>query len=122
MAMLTAAVEPRMRAAVVSGALNVMQERIAQSYSCGAQIIPGLLQYGDVPEIASLIAPRLAVWEMGARDGLIIPRWADDALARMRLAYKALGAADKLMLDRHEGAHVWSGKAAYPQLEKTLGG
>ena len=71
MTMLTAALEPRIKVAAVSGALNVMQERLAQPYSFGAQIIPGLLQYGDVPEIGSLIAPRPAVWEVGSRDGLV---------------------------------------------------
>lgn len=120
MTMLTAALEPRIKAAVVAGALNVMQERIARSYSCGAQVIPGLLQYGDVPEIASLIAPRPCVWEVGARDTLIVPKWADEALARMGRAYKAYGAEDKLQVDRFEGGHQWSGRVAYPLLEKVL--
>src|SRR5712692_3361296 len=57
MTMLTTAMEPRVRVAAISGALNVMQERISKPYSCGAQIIPGLLNFGDVPEISSLIAP-----------------------------------------------------------------
>lgn len=121
MTMLTAALEPRVRAAVVSGALNVMQERIAQRYSCGAQIIPGLLRFGDVPEIASLIAPRPCVWEVGARDRLIAPRQAQDALVRIRRAYKALGAEDALMVDRFEGGHEWSGRLAFPLFEKVLG-
>jgi dienelactone hydrolase len=121
MTMLTAALEPRVRVAVVSGALNVMQERVAGRYSCGAQVIPGLLKYGDVPEIGSLIAPRPCVWEVGSRDGLIAAKWADDALARMRRAYKALGAEDELRVDRFEGGHEWSGRAAYPLLEKVLG-
>jgi dienelactone hydrolase len=121
MTMLTAALEPRIKVAGISGALNVMQERIAQPYSCGAQVIPGLLQYGDVPEIASLIAPRAAVWEVGSRDGLIKEKWADDALARMRLAYKALDAKDNLIVDRFDGGHAWHGTVAYRQLEKVLG-
>jgi hypothetical protein len=121
MSMLTAALEPRIRAAVVSGALNVMQERISHPYSCGAQIIPRLLEYGDVPEIGALIAPRLAVWEAGTRDGLIVPKWADEALARMRLAYRSLGAPDQLIVDRFEGGHAWSGRLAYRELEKALG-
>jgi len=113
MTMLTAALEPRIRVAVVSGALNVMQERISKPYSCGAQIIPGLLNYGDTPEIGSLIAPRSCVWEVGSRDGLISPKWAEEALARMGRAYKALGAEDRLTVDRFEGGHVWNGKKAY---------
>jgi dienelactone hydrolase len=121
MTMLTAAVEPRIRVAVISGALNVMQERVGKLYSCGAQVIPGLLQYGDVPEIGSLIAPRPCVWEVGARDGLIDRKFAEEALARMTRAYKALGAEKELHVDRFDGGHEWSGQLAYPLLEKVLG-
>jgi dienelactone hydrolase len=121
MTMLTTALEPRVRVAVVSGALNVMQERIAKPYSCGAQIIPGLLNIGDVPEVGLLIAPRPCVWETGLDDELIPTKWADIAIARMRTAYKALGAEDQLKLDCFMGGHQWSGHVAYPVLEKVLG-
>jgi hypothetical protein len=121
MTMLTAAVEPRIGVAVISGALNVMQERLARPYSCGAQIIPGLLQYGDVPEIGSLIAPRHAIWEVGSADGLIKPTWANEALARMRRSYHALGMDDRLIVDRFDGTHQWHGAIAYDVLAKVLG-
>lgn len=120
MTMLTAALEPRIRVAAISGACNVMQERIEGRYSCGAQVIPGLLKYGDVPEIGSLIAPRPCVWEIGSRDGLIDPAWADAALTRIRRAYTAAGAADQLHVDRFEGGHRWSGKLAEPLLDEVL--
>jgi len=120
MTMLTAAMEPRIKVAAVSGALNVMQERLSQPYGCGAQIIPGLLQYGDVPEIGSLIAPRPAVWEVGSRDGLVKQPWADEAVARMRRAYQAFSAPDRLLVDRFEGGHQWHGEVAYDVLNKTL--
>jgi len=120
MAMLTTGLEPRIKVAIVSGALNVMQERVQGRYSCGAQVIPGLLEYGDVPEIGSLIAPRPCVWEVGARDSLIAPNWADNALKRMRRAYAALGAEDQLIVDRFDGGHRWNGKIAYEMLDKTL--
>jgi dienelactone hydrolase len=122
MAMLTAALEPRIRVTVVSGALNVMQERIGGHYSCGAQVIPGLLEYGDVPEIGALIAPRHCVWEVGSRDGLIAPKWADKALERMRHTYAALGAEANVQVDRFDGRHEWSGRIAYPLLAKVLHG
>ncbi len=120
MTMLTAALEPRVKACVISGALNAMQERVSRPYGCGAQIIPGLLQYGDVPEIASLIAPRTCLWEVGSEDKLIDPLWADEILLRQRRAYKAHGAAERLMLERFEGGHIWHGKAALVVLEKAL--
>ena len=120
MTMLTAALEPRIKACVISGALNVMQERISKPYGCGAQIIPGLLQYGDVPEIASLIAPRACLWEVGSHDKLIDPFWADEILLRQRRAFKALAAVDQLSVDRFEGGHAWHGKAASVLLKKAL--
>src|SRR5439155_12964745 len=121
MAMLTAALEPRIQVAVISGALNVMLERIRTRYGCGAQVIPGLLQYGDVPEIGSLIAPRPCVWEVGSRDGLISAPWADKALERLRRAYGALNAKAQRLVHRFEGGHTGSGRQAYPLLEKVLG-
>jgi dienelactone hydrolase len=120
MTMLTTAMEPRIKVCVISGALNVMQERVSKPYGCGAQIIPGLLQYGDVPEIASLIAPRACLWEVGANDKLVDPLWADEILHRQRRAYKALGAEGQLSVDRFEGGHVWHGKIAEKLLAKML--
>jgi len=121
MTMLTAAVDPRVRVAVVSGALNLMQERISASYSCGAQVIPGLLQYGDTPEIASLIAPRPCLWEIGTEDKLIPADRAEDALARIRRAYKAWGVEDRLLVDRFKGGHRWNGEVAFRLLKSHLG-
>lgn len=121
MTMLTTALEPRIKVAAVSGALNLMQERARGPYGCGAQIIPGLLRYGDTAEIGSLIAPRPCVWEAGLRDTLIPAKQAEEMLTRMRKAYKALDAADNLHLDRFEGGHVWNGKVAVPLIDKVLG-
>jgi dienelactone hydrolase len=120
MTMMTTALEPRIKVAVIAGALNVMQERISKPYGCGAQMIPGLLLYGDVPEIASLIAPRPVLWQVGSRDKLIDPVWADDALNRQRRVYKALAAENQLMVDRFDGGHVWHGEAGEALLGKIL--
>jgi len=120
MTMLAAALEPKIRVAVISGALNCLQERIAMRYSCGAQVIPGLLRFGDVPEIASLIAPRPCLWEVGSHDDLLPPRWVELALKRIGRAYAALGAKDQLLVDRFEGGHRWNGRLGYRLLDKIL--
>lgn len=120
MTMLTTAMEPRIKICGISGALNVMQERVSNPYGCGSQIIPGLLQFGDVPEIASLIAPRPCLWEVGDKDKLIDPVWAEETLIRQRRAYKALGAESQINIDRHEGGHVWHGAVAERLFAKAL--
>lgn len=120
MTMLTAAVEPRIRVAVISGALNCLQERIQGRYSCGAQVIPGLLEYGDVPEIAGLIAPRPCLWEVGAKDTLQPAAWVKTALSRLEPVYQAFGVPDRLQLDRFDGGHRWNGTRAYPLLDEVL--
>jgi len=120
MTMLTAALEPRIRVAVISGALNMIQERIQSRYSCGAQIIPGLLQFGDVPEISSLTAPRPCLWEVGNQDPLMVKDRIGDALERIRRAYRALGAEDAVRVDFFNGAHRWNGTEAYPLIAKCL--
>ncbi|MEO7650665.1 MAG: dienelactone hydrolase family protein, partial [Bryobacteraceae bacterium] len=120
MTMLTAAMSPKVRVAVISGALNMLQERILGTYSCGAQVIPGLLEYGDVPEIASLIAPRPCLWEVGNNDALMVKDRIPPALGRMKLAWSALDAATHLDVDRFEGKHQWNGVKAYPLLASVL--
>jgi hypothetical protein len=120
MTMLTTAMEPRLRVAVISGALNVMQERILNRYSCGAQVVPGLLEYGDVPEIASLIAPRPCLWEVGGKDALMVKDRIEPALTRIRRAYRAFRAEDSLQVDHFDGGHRWNGVKAYPLLAQVL--
>jgi len=120
MTMLTAALDERIQVAVISGALNVMQERIEGRNGCGAQVIPGLLEIGDTPEIGSLIAPRPCIWEVGSKDTLIKPDWADVAKARLRRAYLAAEKPDQLEFHHFEGPHRWDGATAVPLLARVL--
>jgi len=120
MTMMAAAMDARIKVAAVSGALNLMQERMLRRYSCGGQVIPGLLEYGDYSEVGSLIAPRPCVWEVGSKDGLVVPKWDDTFRTRLRRAYAALGAADQLHFDEFEGGHRWNGDVAYPLFDQVL--
>ena len=121
MTMVVTALDPRVRVAVISGALNVFQERVqGAGYSCGAQTIPGLLEIGDTPEIGSLIAPRPAIWEAGSKDALMVPGWLEKASARMLLAYEAAGKPKNFQVHRPDGGHAWNGETAIPLLAEVL--
>jgi dienelactone hydrolase len=120
MTMLATAVDPRIKVAVIAGALNCLQERLATTGGAGCQVIPNLLTYGDVPEISSLIAPRPCLWQVGSRDKLLDPEWVQTALDRIGRIYQALGAPTNLRVDRFDGVHQWHGATAYPFLKEAL--
>jgi dienelactone hydrolase len=121
MTMLTTALDPRVKVAVISGALNMFQERLQiPGYSCGAQIIPHLLEFGDTPEIGSLIAPRPTIWEAGLHDPLAPQKWLEIASGRIARAYEAAGQSGNFTVHRFNGGHVWNGEAALPLLDRVL--
>jgi len=120
MTTLTAALDPRVCVAVIGGAMNTFQERAMVGSTAGCQVIPGLLNYGDLPEVASLIAPRRCVWTNGEKDGLLIPEWIERFRERQGRVYAALGATEQVAVDSFAGGHEWHGDVAYPILEKVL--
>lgn len=120
MATFVAALDSRVKVAVIAGALNCLQERILTRSIGGCQTLPGLLEHGDMPEVAALAAPWTLLWTVGESDKLINRSWADKALERMNAVYRALGAADQLQVQRFAGGHEWNGAVAYPLLEHVL--
>lgn len=121
MTMVATAMEPRIKVAAISGALNLLQERASLRYSCGLQIIPNLLKYGDYSEIGSLIAPRPVVWEMGDKDALIVgDGWDDKFKQRLEKIYTAYNRRDHLHYDHFDGGHRWNGVVAFPLFDKVL--
>lgn len=120
MTMMATAFEPKIRFAVMGGSLNCMQERAATRSIGGCQVIPGLLKYGDSPEITGLIAPRPILWTVGDRDPSIDPEWAERALVRIRRVYRALGAEDAVHVDRFSGGHEWHSTQAFPLIDRYL--
>ncbi|HET7770074.1 MAG TPA: alpha/beta fold hydrolase, partial [Chloroflexota bacterium] len=122
MTMLISALDARVQVAVPSGCLNLLQERFQALRQCGAQVFPGLIRYGDTPEIFSLVAPRPMVLEWGLRDPLIPHDWAERGLARIQRAYAAAGAPERLVVDRFDGEHQFHGAVALDVLTRWKAG
>ena len=120
MTMFAAALDPRIKVAVMAGSLNWLQERASTRSVGGCQVVPGLLQFGDVPEITGLIAPRPILWTCGKSDRHIEPEWAERALVRMRNVYRAMGAEKEVKVQYFDGGHEWQGEVAYGVLSRAL--
>ena len=113
--------EPRIRACVPAGCMNTFRERSAKLASCGIQYLPGLLRYGDVPEVFALIAPRPMQLQAGNGDGLITPADRDAMLASLRRVYAACGRPDHLDYVLHDQGHMLVWDEALPFLNRHLG-
>ncbi|ADD02971.1 Acetyl xylan esterase [Thermoanaerobacter italicus Ab9] len=115
-----AALDERIKAAVISGYLNTFKDSIMSIYHCECNYIPGILKYAEMYDIASMIAPRPLLIENGTKDMLFPIEAANAAYEHVKRAYKLLKAEDKLDRDVFEGRHRISGRKAYDWLERWL--
>jgi hypothetical protein len=100
--------------------MNTFRERSLKLSSCGIQCLPGLLCYGDVPQVFSLIAPRALQLQAGEGDGLITPEDRDAMAETVRAAYAELTAEDRFEYVLHPHGHTLSWEHAAPFLERHL--
>jgi hypothetical protein len=114
-----AAVDERVRACVPSGCMNTFRERSLKLSSCGIQCFPGLLRYGDVPEVFALIAPRAVQLQAGEGDGLITPADRDGMHRRLHRVWDRLGAPGRYDYVLHPHGHrlEWAAAAAFFERE-----
>jgi dienelactone hydrolase len=76
---------------------------------CFPNFLPGLLQYGDTPDIAALIAPRALHLNFGELDRGSPIREAREGVQRIARAYREAGAADNFSSLIEDGVgHVLS--------------
>lgn len=112
--------DERIKVCVPAGCMNTFRERSSKLSSCGIQYLPGLLRYGDVPEVFALIAPRAMQLHAGDQDGLIPTEERDLIESTVRRAYQLLGAEDQFELARHPGGHMIVWELADAFLRKHL--
>jgi hypothetical protein len=64
------ALEPRIKAAMISGYLNTFRDSILSLSHCIDNYVPGILNWCEMYDVASLIAPRPLFAESGDKDGI----------------------------------------------------
>ncbi|MEM2906081.1 MAG: alpha/beta fold hydrolase [Candidatus Bathyarchaeia archaeon] len=117
----TAALDQRVKAAVVSGYLNSFRAfALGLGNFCGSQVVPGLLRYGEMWDVAGLIAPRPVLVESGTRDLGFPIEAARLAFTRLKRVYEVLGVPERCEMDEFEGGHRFHGVKAVDWLAKWL--
>ena len=115
-----AALEPRIKAAMISGYLNTFKASIAAMSHCIDNYVPGILNWCENYDVASLIAPRPLYVESGTRDNIFPIAASKEAFANVKRVYTALGAPDAAEHEIFEGEHLFHGGAGIPFLAKHL--
>ena len=117
------ALDDRIKAAVIICYLSTIQGAFDQMGNfCGAQYMPALAKYGDINDVASLIAPRAMLAEIGEYDQCFLVEDAMKAYRKVAACYKAAGVPERCELDRFPGVHEFSGRKAFDFLDKWLKG
>jgi dienelactone hydrolase len=118
--LLHAALDQRVRAAVISGYLCDWRASIFAVHHCTCNYVPGLARFGGISDLAGLVAPRPLLAEAGERDPLFPLAGVRRSAARLRAIYARSGAGGAARLSVFPGRHRIDGRAAYPFLVAAL--
>ncbi len=115
------ALDTRIRAAIVSGYLGTLYEQtFIRGDTCGQQVVPGLLHWGELADVACLIAPRALLVESGTEDESFGIDAAREAFGHVQRLYRVAGVAERLQHHVFVGGHRWDGAEAHAWLDRWL--
>jgi dienelactone hydrolase len=107
-----AALDERVRCAVVSGNFFGFKDSLIHQTRCACSYVPHLCEWLDAGDIGALVAPRPLLLEAGTEDRLAGPRGLENFVGQVdiaRQAYAALEAESRLVSHVFEGPHRWDG-------------
>jgi dienelactone hydrolase len=116
----SAALEPRIRAAMVSGYLNTFRDSVLSVSHCIDNYVPGILNWAEMYDIAGLIAPRPLFAESGDQDPIFPIAASRASFARVKKVYEVFGAGGFVEHEVFKGPHSFYGVRGLPFLAKHL--
>ncbi len=116
------ALDERVRVAVISGYLSTYERLVLDWLGvCGSQFVPSILRYGNIGDIACLIAPRPVLFENGSKETVIPFDGAKKEFRRVERLYEVLGIPERVEMDVFDGDHQFSGRLAFQWVKRWLG-
>jgi dienelactone hydrolase len=116
----TTAIEPRIKAAFISGYMNTFRDSIMSVSHCIDNYVPGILNWAESYDIAGLIAPRPLFAESGSKDPIFPSAASNESFDRVRKVYETFGVADRVQHEVFEGPHEFHGVKGLPFLAANL--
>jgi len=116
----SAALDPRIRVAMVSGYLNTFRDSIGSLAHCIDNYVPGILNWAEMYDIAGLIAPRALFVESGERDNIFPIAASVESFSKVRDVYKTFDATDRIEHEVFPGEHSFWGRRGIPFVARHL--
>ncbi|MDQ6677808.1 MAG: alpha/beta hydrolase family protein [Acidobacteriota bacterium] len=116
----SAALEPRVKAAMVSCYLNTFLDSIMSVAHCIDNYVPGILNWAEMYDVAGLIAPRPFISEAGQRDKIFPLAASVASFQRVKAVYDVFGAADLAEQATFDLPHEFSGAKGIPFMARHL--
>lgn len=113
-------VDTRIQASVISGYFCSWKHSIFGMHHCTCNYVPGLHRFGEIYDLAGLLAPRPLLVEAGTRDPIFPIDGVKESVARAQEIYRLLGKENNLESDYFEGRHQIHGSRAYDFLWEKL--
>jgi dienelactone hydrolase len=116
----SAALEPRIKTAMISGYLNIFRDCILSLSHCIDNYVPGILNYAEMYDVAGLIAPRPLFVESGEKDDIFPIAASRESFARVKKVYDVFDASGVVEQETFDGPHSFWGVKGIPFLAQHL--
>ena len=116
----TAAVDERVKVAVVSAYFNTFRDSIMSISHCPDNYVPGLLQDMEMYDLSGLVAPRALFVESGRNDRIFPIAGSQTAAGKAREIYSVYGVPQQFGYEIHEGGHEVHLVGAFDFLSRRL--
>jgi dienelactone hydrolase len=114
------ALDTRIKAAFISGYLNTFRDSIMSISHCIDNYVPGILNWAESYDVASLIAPRFLFSEGGDKDPIFPVAATRASFAKVQRIYNVLGFPERARQEIFPGEHSFHGAEGLPFLAKAL--
>jgi dienelactone hydrolase len=114
------ALEPRIKAAMVSGYLNTFRACVMSIGHCIDNYVPGMLNWAEMYDVAGLIAPRPLFSEAGEVDDIFPIAASVESYNKVKAVYEVFGAGAEVQQETFPGPHSFWGKKGLPFIEERL--
>ena len=113
-ALYAAAVDPRIAVSIPSCSFCALETSWGEIPHCECGYVPGIMNLGNMDDIAGLIAPRPLLIVAGEHDHLAPVESVKEAFTRTQAIYAAAGAADRCRLYVGPGGHRYYAAPVWP--------